>query len=68
MRELDTTVNTALDALQRATGANHDETVGSHIVRAIDALHKVKQLLATPGKDRESVYDSYELNEFNSAI
>ena len=62
-------LNTAMEAMEQAYARNQDVMVGTHISRAIDALHTLMHQGIVIGSSSEQGHsDPYELNEYNSAI
>jgi hypothetical protein len=68
MGDVRNTINTALNALQLASLTNKDKDVEAYIMRAMDALQRLRYQVVVSDAGLEAVYDSHELNESNSAV
>ena len=61
--------NVALEALEDAYEESFDTPAGSLILKAIEAIKRLKQEMKTRRNSGVAAdYDPYEVNEFNSAI
>jgi hypothetical protein len=59
--------NVALEALEEAYELNHESHTGSLILKAIEAIRRLKQEINGHSAGAAE-FDPHELNDFNSAI
>jgi len=60
--------NTALQALEEAYEESHDSHAGSLILKAIQAITRLRDEIKTTRSRDVTGNDPYELNEYNSAV
>ncbi len=58
----------ALDALEEAYELNYDSHTGSLILKAMQAIQRLKQEINRRNSAGAAEFDPYEMNDFNSAI
>ncbi len=60
--------NVALEALEEGYELNYDSHTGSLILKAMQAIKRLKQEINRRNAAGSSEFDPYEMNDFNSAV
>ncbi len=58
----------ALEALEEAYELNHDSRTGSLILKAMQAINRLRQEVNRRNAAGAAEFDPYDVNDFNSAI